>query len=711
MQNVGILDKLNKHVFENLIYFKDVKEDLKKQFANLGADEYLCFDTESCRDIIMSNEDRERVWCWSLSNTINDTVVYGYTLLDFLEFIKSIYRFKDFSFTKKSKNKFINLKIWVHNLGWDFEFLKYCIDELEFKYLSKIMYDDGSIEEETYDGDSWSVVENNGQVYNSTVNLKMPDLCFGKNTYKVFIKMKFYDSHKLVPQKLDTIGKKIIKIDEMFYKLGDNFDYEYIRPYNYVLKDSEKAYIYNDVYILKEFIKQYYIFNNLNGYTASSIAFNNMLNFMFPDEPKKYEAFTELYPALRDRKIIEIVDKSYTGGYTNVNPIHKSKTITKLGHSIDRNSSYPSAMMFNKMPIGMPKYFKGKYKNNKKFDIAFQRVHFDGFKRKNNSPIGFIQIGKCENFMQDIKGLGYQKNSYVATNFDKNNDLITSNYNLVFTIDELRMLESCYDFYTFREVNGKILKGNKNLIKGIKYVDGCMFQSKIGHLGEFIEDCTERKIRYKNEKNECGKMVAKTDMNSVYGKLGSGFERIIYDYVKDKEGHFKHQRKYSSEYEFDYEEKRKYYRPYASFTTSYGRIALISIILDIEKKHGHENFIYSDTDSIYATLTVEELRNLGIDMHSTRLGAWDIETEFYKIKCLGAKKYILYGHEYDEKEENPINRLFPHCAGLPKEEQHKLTFDNFYIGAEYEKKQKRKVIGGYRLEKTTFKLQEFSFYI
>jgi DNA polymerase elongation subunit (family B) len=196
-------------------------------------------------------------------------------------------------------------------------------------------------------------------------------------------------------------------------------------------------------------------------------------------------------------------------------------------------------------------------------------------------------------------------------------------------------------------------------------------------------------------------------MNSIYGKLGSNCERIIYNYIKDDEGFFKHERKYISEYDYDYEEKRKYYKAYASFTTSYGRIALISIILKIEEKYGASEFLYSDTDSIYATLTVEQFKELGVELHKTKLGAWDIEKEFIKFKCLGAKKYILYGREYESDKELEI---IQHCAGLPNDVQKSLNFENFYLGQVFKKKQKKKVIGGYRLEMTTFELKEFSFY-
>jgi DNA polymerase elongation subunit (family B) len=127
----------------------------------------------------------------------------------------------------------------------------------------------------------------------------------------------------------------------------------------------------------------------------------------------------------------------------------------------------------------------------------------------------------------------------------------------------------------------------------------------------------------------------------------------------------------------------------------------------IEKKFGEDEFLYSDTDSIYATLSVEELKSLGMELHHTKLGAWDIEKEFTKFKCLGAKKYILYGKEYESKYEYEIHK---HCAGLPYEAQQTLNFDNFFLGAKFHKKQKKKVIGGYRLEMMEFTLKDFTFY-
>lgn len=701
----NIFEKLKNKVNENMKYWGDVEKEELKLLANLSKSDFLCFDTESCRDY--KNNNNERVWCWSLSNTVNDMVIYGYTIDHFITFINNLYLFKQFTFTKTTKSKNFNLKLWVHNLGWDIEFFKYWLVDNEYTYVSKIMFDDDTIQDEKLDCNTWNITENNGQVYNSTITIKKNDIVFGKKHIKSYINLKFYDSVKLIPDKLDTIARKIIDIDEIYYKLGDDFDYDYIRPYNHILTLIEKCYIYNDVYILKEFIRQYYIKNGLVGYTASSIAFNNMLNFTYPNAKDKYEEFTLNYPEILDKKVIKLIDESYGGGLTECNPTHKGNMVIGEGHSIDINSSYPSQMKYKPLPFGMPKYYTGKYKKDKKYNIAIQKIHFDGFRRKNGSPIGFIKIGNCENFNKDIKKIGYKLNDYADTNFDENGNLLTYNYNLVLTIEELKLLESAYDFYVYRRIGDTILKGKKNLIKGIDYIEGVKFLSKIGDFKNFIDDCVVRKNKYKDEKNECGKTVAKRDMNSVSGKFGSGYTRKIMNYVQDDNKLFKFQRKYINDKEYDYLEKRKYYRAYISFVTSYGRQQLISTILKIENMYGQDKFLYCDTDSIYSLLSVKQLESLKIDLDGKKLGAWDIEKEFTKFKCLGAKKYILYGHEYGSSDKDKIHQ---HCSGLPENIQKELNFENFYLGNTFTKKQKKKVVGGYRLEWTTYKLKEFTFY-
>ena len=702
---------LLKFVNEHSHFYKNVHYDVIYPIVNSSC--YLCFDTESCRDF--NDRKKERVYAWSISNTDNDEMIFGTDIESFLELLQTMYFYRD---NKLKKKKIYKRLGFIHNLQWDVEFFKYKLDELGYKYYSKLLFDDGTVKDEKLDCNCFNIVENNGVVYSFTIQIKIDK--------KHFAIYQFNDSLKLIPQSLDSIARNVIKIPEMFYKLKDDFNYKEVRGYDYIPKGIDLCYIYNDTYILKEFIKQYYIANDFKGYTASSIAFNNLLNYLYPDTDKKYELFEINYPKIQDEIAKEIIAKSYSGGFTYANPTLKGKTIIKNGHSIDINSSYPARMKYCKLPYGTPYYFTGKGKTTKKYDIFLQRIQFDGFKRKNNSHIGFIKAGNAKNFIDDFKEKGFRKNDYLATNI-KDGKFICSNFEMVLTNSELDFLLQVYDFYTYRRKEGKILKGKQNLCKGIYYVDGLSFKSRIGDFGGFIDDAVMRKNKSKKLHNSIMKTVAKTDMNSVYGKLGTSYKRKIMEYRKNDRGIFEFVRKFDTTKEYDYEENRQYYRAYSSFVTSYGRQDLQKTICKIEELYGEDKFVYCDTDSIYCLLSVDEIKKLGIKLDGYELGAWDIEKEFYKIKTLGAKKYIVYAKDYTPtkcyKKENGKVKLIkdkehltarPHitckCAGLPDSVRNEINFDNFYLGSKFTKKQKKKVIGGYRLERIDYSIKELLIY-
>lgn len=92
------------------------------------------------------------------------------------------------------------------------------------------------------------------------------------------------------------------------------------------------------------------------------------------------------------------------------------------------------------------------------------------------------------------------------------------------------------------------------------------------------------------------------------------------------------------------------------------------------KEYGKDAYIYSDTDSIKANLTdedLEELKAQGIlDIDDYRLGAWAVEEHFDRILAIRQKCYIT--------EHN--GKCYPTVAGLPKYLAPLLNFDNFKRG-------------------------------
>lgn len=125
------------------------------------------------------------------------------------------------------------------------------------------------------------------------------------------------------------------------------------------------------------------------------------------------------------------------------------------------------------------------------------------------------------------------------------------------------------------------------------------------------------------------------------------------------------------------EERKSIYVACASWVTSYGRKQIIEQSQAIRdwsmKNKGFDAYIYSDTDSIHALLSDEDVEQLGdvLDIDDYRLGALKKESVFVRGKYLRQKCYM---------EEWPDGTMNVTVAGLPKKLSHVLNFDNFKMG-------------------------------
>lgn len=125
------------------------------------------------------------------------------------------------------------------------------------------------------------------------------------------------------------------------------------------------------------------------------------------------------------------------------------------------------------------------------------------------------------------------------------------------------------------------------------------------------------------------------------------------------------------------EERKSIYVAVSSFVTSYGRKQIIEqsqAIRDWSMQHkGFDAYVYSDTDSIHALLTDEDVEQLGdvLDIDDYRLGALKKESVFVHGKYLRQKCYM---------EEWPDGSMNVTIAGLPKKLSHVINFDNFKVG-------------------------------
>jgi hypothetical protein len=144
----------------------------------------------------------------------------------------------------------------------------------------------------------------------------------------------------------------------------------------------------------------------------------------------------------------------------------------------------------------------------------------------------------------------------------------------------------------------------------------------------------------------------------------------------------------------------------ASFITSYARLKTISAAQTITDNYNNgkskAQFVYADTDSLHIYLNGEDadkyLETCGLEIDSTKLGAWDHEGTFKEGKFLRQKcyieKHVINEKSYNKgikgkepflytKDDNGFYFLKITVAGMPSKCYNQVTFKNFKIGATY----------------------------
>lgn len=695
---------MKKHIAKYMIHVNQLKEYI--DFFNVEST--FCFDTESCfineevKDIYTNKKDRSKlkkenhvkVYAWGLSNTNNDYVLYGETLEQFFKAIETILYSRVNLDIRLSENKVkeirrcLKMKIYVHNLSWDLEFMKYYLLENGYGYYNSKVKDGKKIIER-HSEKSFNIVENDGIVYMANVNFQGKQLKYRKKkkgefhniTETVFPDIEFLDSLKIMPSSLDMIGKKVINIDEKFHKLSGEYDYDAIREDDHQLTEHERMYLYNDVYILKEFFNQFYKTMETNKTTASSIAFSKFIEGKYGHD-KPYRAFLEDYPDLYDYKdIMEIIKGSYKGGWTQVNKYFKGKHLKGInGTSIDINSSYPAVVRNKPLPYGMPTLHNG-YVPCGENELNLLVIEFDKFYNKHsNNEIGVIQCGSNNTDIFGVRGT-----EYIATNIIDGKAKGTNR-------KSKNMKRYRVEIWEFELEN--ILE--QTIFEDYEVIQTLTFKSNTGHFGEVVDFYTDMKIKGKKDNNNALTNFAKLVLNSFYGKLASAPEREERKVVmKDGLCGFENT-------DIMYEAEQKYYPAFASCVTAWARCNLRTQLykLSINENGEYENHvIYFDTDSLYTDLPVEVVKEkMGDMLDPYELGKWDIEKTYHEFKAIASKKYIVKTFK---------DEIVCKCAGLPEEVRKTVTFDEFELGHTFKgKKCKCRLPGGYALLTGDYKLKE-----
>lgn len=542
---------------------------------------------------------------------------------------------------------------------------------------------------------SYNVIYNNGSFYRV-------DLYFDFVTYTDKKKKKKHklrtvslmDSYKMVSRPLKAIAKYFLN-----YEMAkDGIDHSIIRPKNYDLKPKEQEYLYEDVKILKDFIKlttidgievnEYYKvhFDKMTTASQALNEYKTLLSHMFEDGSyKEVKAFKEgfeqvekfakdqeekgrkyqidknalfkgVFPTLHPN-IDCWLRQSYYGGITwkNEELVNRLPRPIK-GKVYDVNSLYPSRMRNCLLPYGEPVYYEGGYINvadfiKKQYPLYIQKIKVRRFK---------LKPGKMPNVQ--IR----ESNNFKATEYQKSNEYY-DDYSKKFKYEECT--------FTFTSVQLERFLDSYDVPMGIEYIEGYAFKGSYGLFDIYVDTFMELKENSEGAMKATSKLL----LNALYGKFGTNpqrEERILHfeDGVfstsnRDEEGKL-------LEYLSD-----SVYLPIASFITAYARDILIEAVNALGVGTENDRFLYADTDSIH--IIGDELPN--IEIHKSKLGAWKHEGDFDDAVYIGAKRYAeLIDGKWDIK-----------CCGVSTDIINSMDDINVFTPCEYSPKELAKLIDSF----------------
>ena len=552
-----------------------------------------------------------------------------------------------------------NHKVYFHNLKFDGQFI--------MSYLFRNGFLHTTEQEDRATNTFNTLITNDGLYY----QIEVIFLKKGKRINKV----TFQDSLKLIPLSVDEIAKAF-KMD--ICKLKIDYSSHNNLPVGSSLTFEEEQYIKHDVKIVARAIDYFYS-QGLNKMTIGSCALNEYKELIFKKN------FNRFFP-IPKADYHNDVKQSYRGGFTYLNPKFKEKKVGK-GIVLDVNSLYPSIMYDSLLPFGIPIFFKGKYEYDDIYPLYTQMIRCSFKLKKDKIPT--IQIKHCYDFVS---------NEYL----ESSNDLEVV---LCLNSVDLKLFFEHYDVYN------------------LEYISGWKFKAVQGLFTEYIDKWNGNKIKAKEEENHGLYLISKLFLNSLYGKFGTDIKvRTKIPYLnKDGVIHFR---------DSDIKYRDGVYIAMASFITSYARLKTISSAQRITDNYNSgrckAEFVYADTDSLHIVLNGEDenefLKNCGLDIHPTKLGAWDNESKFICAKFLRQKCYIekeiidedTYNKningEFDylySKDDKGSYKLKITVSGMPKGCYPYVNFNNFKIGASYKGKMSPKMTqGGVVLSDIDFTIKE-----
>lgn len=578
-----------------------VKQVIKRQRKKSSIHYYNCpcaFDIETTSFINERHEKTASMYVWMLG--LNGLCMMGRTWEEFINVINTISEVLDLNYNNR-------LVIGVHNLGYEFQFMRHYFD--------------------------WDNV--------FSVDIRKPVYAISGQG------IEFRDTYILSGYSLDTVGRNLhtYKVKKM---VGD-MDYSKIRNSMTQLTDKEIGYCINDIKVVMAYLQE--CIDTEKSITKIPLTKTGYIRryvknacYGLDTKEKNYKKWD--YMQLIQNLTLEpeeylMLKRAFCGGFTHPSPFYSGITCNNV-MSMDLTSSYPTQLCLPKFPMSKGHEHKVKNKTDFEesidlycclFDIELENVQskfmFDAY-------ISRSRCVQCDNPVLS-------------------NGRVVSADRLLITITEqdYKIIKNVYTW-------DKIKIG-----KMIRYERGYLPRDFVKSVLELYKSKTELKGLEGDDENGVPYSVTylsrKEMLNSCYGMTVTDIVRddIIYsDDWKEESPDLK-----KSIEAYNNNKGRFLFYPWGVWTTACARTAVWSAIFNLK-----DDYIYSDTDSVkfkhpekhqeyfdrYNKMITEQLKrtceHFGFPeeyIHpknnkgkEKQLGIWDFDGLYKQFKTLGAKRYL-----------------------------------------------------------------------
>lgn len=569
-----------------------IKDNKKVNHVNIEC----AFDIETTSTEVQGDKFAF-MYVWLFGLGVGNSVYYGRTWGEFVEFCETLQKRFELSENKK-------LIIYVHNLGYEFQFMRKYFDWLSV----------------------FSVDERKPIKALSS---------FG---------IEFRDSYILSGYSLANTAKNLTK--HKIKKLVGDLDYELIRHEKTELTQNEKDYCINDIQIILAYInEQIEIYGNISllpntntGRVRKFVRDNCFYRTVTGEKGgyRQYAKYTKIMQDLTlDSDTYKQLKRAFMGGFTHANSNHVGKVIENVT-SIDFTSSYPSVMLSEKFPM-----------------TRFKAVNVTKISQLNKicSRHAVVFDVKFINIRPKIKNELYLSESkcYNIVNSVVSNGRIYSADSLITTLTNI-------DY----EIMSKVYKWEEMSVSNVKYsVQNYLPKSIIESVLKLYQDKTELKdvagfeVEY---------LLSKGMLNSIYGMTVTDIAKPLVTYSDDWG---KEPLKLDDEINKYNESKNRFlFYAWGVWVTAYARRNLWTGIiatgndyiysdtdsLKITNYQNHQNYIDFFNDKIINKM-VEMCEHYDLDLNllapQTKdgkekiIGIWDLDGHYTHFKTLGAKRYLF----------------------------------------------------------------------